>query len=185
MVEIPSIDDDRVKISIGPIPIPGGDPITLRIPRIDFLPDEVQDEIQSDLEALDVEAQMIGVAVDLTETPVNTAVYWIPVLKAARQKLVELGVKWERVAPAGENRDKFIAPTKKVVEALQLWADKPVLSLPRREKMVALAMLKHVLSEDELAKCSALTNGQVKAISVEWQNKSRMSLGEYLASESS
>lgn len=185
MREIPSIDDDRVKVAIGPITTAAGEKLTLNIRRIDFLPDEVQDEIQRDLEAQDVEAQIIGVANDLVETPVATSVVWIPVMKAARTQLVELGVKWERIAPGGVNRDKFTVPSKKVMDALQVWADKPMLSLPRREKAVALAMLKHVLSADDLAKCSTLTNGQVKAIADEWQRQSRMSLGEFMASENS
>lgn len=185
MREIPSIDDDRVKVTIGPITLTDGEDLTLRIRRIDFLPDEVQDQIQKDCEAQDVEASLISVANDLVETPVGTPVFWIPVIKAARQMLVELGVKWERVAPNGMNRDKFTAPTKKVVDALQEWADKPQLSLARREKSVALVMLKHVLTEDELAKVSTLTNGQVKAIAEEWQKQSALSLGEFMASENS
>lgn len=185
MREIPSADDDRVKVTIGPILLPDGEKLTLKLRRIDFLPDEVQDQIQKDCEAQDVDASLIQVANDLVETPVGTPVYWMPVLKAARAQLIELGVKWERVAPNGMNRDKFTAPSKKVVEALQPWADKPQLSLPRREKSVALAMLQNVLTAEELAKVSTLTNGQVKAITEEWQKQSAMSLGEFMASENS
>ena len=185
MREIPSIDDDRVKVTIGPIPVKDGDPITLKIPRLDFLEPDVHDQLISDLEALDVEAQIIAVANDLTETPAKTPVFWEPVLKPARQKLVELGVKWERVAPNGVNRDQFTAPTQKVVETLQPYSDQPVLSLPQRARSVVLTMLKHVLTEDELAACSKMAIGQLNAIRDEWQKQSQVSLGEYLASESS
>ena len=184
-MEIPGINDERVRIAIGPIETADGEKMTLRLRRIDFLPDEVQDAIQKELLAGDVEAQIIGVAKELVETPVNTPIIWAPVLKQARAELQGLGVKWERVAPLGYNQDKFTAPTKKIVDALAPWADKDILPLPRRQKQAGLIMLKHVCSEEEYTKCERLTNGQVKAIVEEWQSRSEMKLGEFLASESS
>lgn len=185
MTAIPGIDDDRIFITIGPISVKGGEPLTLRIPRLDFLDPDTYDALMDDLEALDVEAQVIAVANDLSETPVGTAVFWEPLLKPARAKLTELGVVVKRIAPNGLSRDEITCPTDEVLAALDPYSGLPVLSLPKRARTVVLAMLKHVLTEDELAVCSKLAIGQLNAIRDEWQQKSQVSLGEFLASASS
>lgn len=185
MTDIPGIDDDRIFITIGPIAVKGGEPLTLRIPRLDFLDPDTYDALMDDLEALDVEAQVIAVANDLAETPVGTSVFWEPLLKAARAKLSELGVNVKRIAPNGLSRDEITCPSDEVLEALRPYSDQPVLSLPKRARTVVLAMLKHVVSEEDLAVCSKLAIGQLNAIRDEWQQKSQVSLGEFLASASS
>jgi hypothetical protein len=185
MTAIPGIDDDRIFITIGPISVKGGEPLTLRIPRLDFLDPDTYDALMDDLEALDVEAQVIAVANDLAETPVGTSVFWEPLLKPARAKLAELGVVVKRIAPNGLSRDEITCPDEKVLKALEPFSGLPVLSLPKRARTVVLAMLKHVLTEDELEACSKMAIGQLNAIRDEWQQKSQVSLGEFLASESS
>lgn len=185
MSEIPGVGDDRIMITIGPISLKDREPLTIKVPRFDFLDPDTYDALIAGLEELDAEAQIIGVANDLAETPVGTSVFWEPLMKSARAKLAELGVVVKRTAPNDLVREEITAPTEKVLKALQPYSDKPVLSLPKRARTVVLSMLKHVLSEDEFEACQSLTMGQLNAIRDEWQAKSQVSLGEFLASERS
>lgn len=184
-MNIPGIGDDRIMIAIGPISVKDGDPVTLRVPRFDFLDPETHDALIADLETLDVEAQMIAVANDLAETPVGTPVFWEPLLKPTRAKLTGLGVKVKRVNAGQVARDEIIAPTEKVLKTLTPYSDQPVLGLQKRGRSVVLSMLKHVLPDDQLEVCGKLALGQLNAIRDEWQTRSAVSLGEFLASESS
>lgn len=185
MLEIPSIDDDRVKITIGPITLKSGESFTLKVPRLDFLDPDEHESMIEELNALDVESQIIAVANDLAESPIKTESVWEPVLKPARLKLIELGVKWERISVEGRNRDKFTVPSQKVLDALEPYSSQEVQSLPKRNRAVALTVLKHILTPAELEKCSQLAIGQLNAIRDEWQKQSNITLGEFLASESS
>lgn len=185
MSEIPGVGDERVTISIGPLSVKGHGSVTLKVPRFGSMDIETHDALIADLEALDVEAQVIGVANDLAEAPVGTKVFWEPLLKAARKQLTDLGVVVKRTAPNGSPRDEVTCPSQKVLAALEPYSDKPVLSLPKRSREVVLAMLKHVVSAEELAVCEKCTLDQLNYIREQWQSKSSMSLGEFLASDSS
>lgn len=185
MSEIPGVGDDRVQISIGPIHVKDHDDVTLKVPRFDFLDPETHDALMADLEKLDVEAQVIAVANDLAETPVGTAVFWEPLLKPARKKLEEAGVVVKRIAPNGLNRDEITAATAAVLKKLKPYSDQEVLPLHKRSREVVLSMLKHVATPEEIELCSKMAIGQLNAIREEWQQKSSVSLGEFLASASS
>ncbi|MBU3748788.1 MAG: hypothetical protein FGM36_16175, partial [Burkholderiaceae bacterium] len=59
-VVLPGFDDERTQIPFT-IPVKGRKPVTVKIPRFDYIPEDVFDALMADLEALDVEQQVIGV----------------------------------------------------------------------------------------------------------------------------
>lgn len=185
LTEIPGAGDDRIMIAIGPIAVKGRKPITIRVPRFDFLDPDTYDALIKDLEDLDAEAQVVAVANDLADTPVGEPVFWEPLMKPARITLQNLGVVVKRNKFGDVVREEISCPTDEVLEALRPYSDQPVLTLPKRARSVVLSMLKHVLTPSQLEACGLMTVGQLNAIRDEWHAKSQVSLGEFLASSSS
>jgi len=185
MSEIPGLGDERTIIKIGPISVKDGDPITLRIPRFDYLDPDVHDALVDDLSALDVEAELISVANDLADTPIGTPVVWQPLSKQARKALLDAGVKVTRIVEAKRREDEFTVPSAKVLAKLQQWSEQPLPPLHKRVRAARLVALKHVLDPEEMAVCESLATGQLNEIWSQWEKKSNISLGELLASESS
>lgn len=185
MTAIPGVGDDRTIIEIGPIAVKNGDPLTLRIPRFDYLEPDLHDALIEDLTNLDVEAELVAVANDLAETPIGTAVVWQPLSKAARKKLIDAGVKATRIVEAKRREDEFTVPTAEVLAKLQPWSEQTTEPLHKRIRKARLVALKHVVTPEELAVCTSLATGQLNEIWSQWEKKSNISLGESPASESS
>lgn len=180
-VVLPGFDDERTQIPFT-IPVKGRKPVTVKIPRFDYIPEDVFDALMSDLETLDVEQQVIAVANDLSEVEPGTEIPWEPLLDDAKKQLTDLGVKVFRSMSKGQSQDLVSAPDKAVVEALEpLAAEKP-LPLRKRSRSICLAMLKHVVSEQELEWFEALPSGALDELLTTWRNQSTVSLGESEAS---
>lgn len=180
-VVLPGFDDERTKIPFT-IPVKGRKPATVHIPRFDYIPEDTFDALMADLEALDVEQQVIAVANDLVEVESGTEVTWEPLLDDAKQQLTDLGVKIVRTMVKGQSQDLVSAPDSKVVDALRpLAAEKP-LPLRKRSRSICLAMLKHVVSEQELEWFEALPSGALDELLTTWRTQSTVSLGESEAS---
>jgi len=180
-VVLPGFDDERTQIPFT-IPVKGRKPVTVNVPRFDYIPEDTFDALMADLERLDVEQQLIAVANDLSEVDPGTEVPWEPLLDDAKKQLADLGVKVFRTMKQGSSQDLVSAPDAKVVEALApLAAEKP-LPLRKRSRSICLAMLKHVVSEQELEWFSTLPSGALDELLTQWRTQSTVSLGESEAS---
>lgn len=180
-VVLSGFDDERTKIPFT-IPVKGRKPATVLIPRFDYIDEETFDALMADLERLDVEQQVIAVANDLVDVEPGTEVTWEPLLEDAKKQLTDLGVKIFRSMKQGQSQELVSAPDESVVEALKpLAVDKP-LPLRKRSRSIALAMLKHVVSEQELEWFSALPTGALDELLTTWRSQSAVSLGESEAS---
>lgn len=180
-VVLPGFDDERTQIPFT-IPVKGRKPVTVKIPRFDYIPEDVFDELMADLERLDVEQQVIGVANDLVDVEPGTEVTWEPLLEDAKTQLTDKGVKIFRTMSKGQTQELVSAPSEAVVEALRpLAAEKP-LPLRKRSRSICLAMLKHVVSEQELEWFAALPTGALDELLTTWRTQSTVSLGESEAS---
>lgn len=180
-VVLPGFDDERTQIPFT-IPVRGRKPVTVKIPRFDYIPEDTFDALMSDLEALDVEQQVIAVANDLSEVEPGTEVTWEPLLDDAKKQLTDLGVKVFRTMSKGSSQDLVSAPDAKVVEALAPFAAEKPLPLRKRSRSICLAMLKHVVSEQELEWFEALPSGALDELLTTWRTQSTVSLGESEAS---
>jgi hypothetical protein len=185
MAEIPGIGDERTMIEIGPISVPDGEPITLKVPRFDYLPPDKHDALFEDLVALDVDAELVAVSNDLADTPVGTTVYWNPLSKQARGKLIDMGVTVTRIVEAKRREDELSVKSAAVLKKLSEYSDRTLEPLHKRVRKARLTALKHVLTPEQLAVCERLANGQLNEIWAQWEKKSDISLGELLASDSS
>jgi hypothetical protein len=180
-VVLPGFDDERTKIPFT-IPVKGRKPATVHIPRFDYIPEDVFDALMADLEKLDVEQQVIAVANDLTEVDAGNEVTWEPILDDAKRQLAELGVKIVRTMIKGQSQDLVSAPDDAVKEALKPFAAEKPMPLRKRSRSICLAMLKHVVSEQELEWFEALPTGALDELLTTWRNQSTVSLGESAAS---
>jgi hypothetical protein len=180
-VVLPGFDDERTKIPFT-IPVKGRKPVTVNVPRFDYIPEDTFDALMQDLEALDVEQQIIAVANDLVAVDAGTEVTWEPLLDDAKTQLTDLGVKVLRTMAKGQSQELVSAPDDNVKAALApLAAEKP-LPLRKRSRSICLAMLKHVVSEQELEWFSALPSGALDELLTTWRTQSTVSLGESEAS---
>jgi hypothetical protein len=176
-------------------PIEGRVPVSLWVRRFDYIDEETFDEMTADLEAFDVDQQMVGVANDLAGVPAGTSVFWEPLIPATVDRLKGLGVSVKRIAfplPQADGqpavsvpREEISAKTTKVLAALEPYSSRKLLSSRKRSRDIALTMLKHVLPEDKLALCSRLTSGDLEQMLEDWRAHSRVGLGESVASASS
>lgn len=180
-IVLPGFDDERTQIPFT-IPVKGRKPVTVKIPRFDYIDEDTFDALMSDLEKLDVEQQIIAVANDLSEVEPGTEVNWEPLLDDAKKQLTDLGVKVFRTMSKGQSQDLVSAPDDKVVEALAPFACEKPLPLRKRSRSICLAMLKHVVSEQELEWFSALPTGALDELLTAWRSQSTVSLGESEAS---
>lgn len=180
-VVLPGFDDERTQIPFT-IPIKGRKPATIKIPRFDYIPEDTFDALMADLERLDVEQQVIAVANDLSEVEPGTEVTWETLLDDAKRQLTDLGVKVFRTMKQGQSQDLVSAPTESVVAALAPFAVEKPMPLRKRSRSIALAMLKHVVSEQELEWFEALPTGALDELLTTWRSQSTISLGESEAS---
>jgi hypothetical protein len=180
-VVLSGFDDERTKIPFT-IPVKGRKPVTVKIPRFDYIDEDTFDAIMSDLERLDVEQQVLAVANDLVDVEPGVEVTWEPLLDDAKRQLVELGVKVVKAMEKGQTQDKVSAPDDKVLEALRPIAVEKPLPLRKRSRSICLAMLKHVVSETEFEWFDALPTGALDELLTTWREKSTVSLGESEAS---
>lgn len=180
-VSLAGFDDERAQISFT-VPIKGRRPATVKIPRFDYIPEDVFDAMMADLESLDVVQQVHGVANDLTEAGEGADVQWELLLDGAKKQLTELGVTVTRAMSKGMSRDVVCAPDSAVLEALApLAAEKP-LTLRKRSREICLTMLKHVVAPHELEWFEALPSGALDDVLAAWKDQSTMTLGESDAS---
>lgn len=177
-VVLAGYDDEKTKIPFT-IPVKGRKPATILIPRFDYIDEDTFDAIMSDLERMDVEQQVIAVANDLVDADAGTEVPWEQLLDDAKTQLVALGVTVKR---KNQNQDVVCAPDDSVLAALQPLAVTKPLPLRKRSREIALAMLKHVVSEQELEWFTALPTGALDELLTTWRNQSTVSLGESVAS---
>lgn len=183
-VVLAGFDDERTKIPFQ-IPVKGRRPATVLIPRLDFIDEDTFDAMTGDLEASDAEQQVIAVANDLAAVPVGEVVSWEPLLDAARDQLVKLGVEIVRVAVNKQPQDDIKAPTEKVLAALEPFSSQKPLPLRKRSRDIALTMLKHVVSAEQLVWFEALPSGALDELLKQWRNQSAVTLGESEASSTS
>lgn len=177
-VVLPGFDDERTQIEFT-VPIKGRKPATVKVPRFDFIPEDTFDALMADLERLDVEQQVIAVANDLVEAEPDTEVEWEVLLDDTKKQLTALGVKVRRKKSQGRD---VVSATAEARESLRpLAVDKP-LPLRKRSRSIALAMLKHVVSDQELEWFSALPTGALDELLSAWREQSTVSLGESEAS---
>lgn len=183
-VVLSGFDDERTKIPFT-IPVKGRKPATVLVPRFDYIPEDVFDAIMADLERLDVEQQVIAVANDLKAVPAGSDITWDVLLDDAKAQLVGLGVSVTRTIKAGQSQDVVCAPDDAVIDALEpLWTQTP-LPLRKRSRGIALAMLTHVVSEQELSWFEDLPSGALDELLTQWRSLSTVSLGESAASSTS
>jgi len=180
-VVLSGFDDERTKIPFT-VPVKGRKPVTVLVPRFDYIDEDTFDAIMSDLEKLDVEQQVIAVANDLVSAEPGSEVAWEPLLDDAKKQLKELGVAVRRTMKQGTSQDMVSAPDEKTVEALQPLAVTKPLPLRKRSRSICLAMLKHVVSEQELGWFEALPTGALDEVLTAWREQSTVSLGESEAS---
>jgi hypothetical protein len=180
-VVLPGFDDERTLIPFT-VPVKGRKPATVKIPRFDYIPEDVFDAIMADLEKLDVEQQVIAAANDLSEVEPGTEITWEPLLDDAKRQLTDLGVKVVRTMKQGQSQDLVSAPDMKTVEQLAPFAAEKPLPLRKRSRSICLAMLKHVVSEHELEWFAALPTGALDELLTTWRSQSTISLGESAAS---
>lgn len=180
-VSLPGFDDDRVMIPFT-VPIKGRKPATVKVPRFDYIDEETFDALMADLERLDVEQQVIAVANDLSEVEPGTEVTWEPLLDDAKKQLTDLGVKVVRTMKQGQSQELVSAPDEAVVKALEPFAAEKPMPLRKRSRSICLAMLKHVVSQQELEWFEALPTGALDELLTTWRNQSTVSLGESEAS---
>ena len=180
-IVLASYDDERTKLSIQ-VPVKGRKPATVKIPRFDYIDEDTFDALMSDLEELDVEQQIIGVANDLKDVEVGEQVTWELLLDDARKQLTDLGVKVEKSMKQGQMRDLVSAPTQAVLDALAPFSSQQPLPLRKRSRSIALTMLKHVVSEQEWEWFNDLPTGALDELLTEWRSASTLSLGEFAAS---
>ena len=176
-VVLSGFDDERTKIPFT-IPVKGRKPATVLVPRFDYIDEETFDALMAELERLDVEQQIIGVANDLSEVEAGTEVTWEPLLDDAKKQLTDLGVKVFRTMNKGQTQDLLTAPDAKTLAALAPFAVSKPLPLRKRSRSIALAMLKHVVSEQELSWFEALPTGALDELLTAWRTASTVSLGE-------
>lgn len=180
-VVLPGFDDERTQIPFT-IPVKGRKPVTVKIPRFDYIPEDTFDALMADLEKLDVEQQVIAVANDLSEVEAGTEVTWEPLLDDAKKQLTELGVKVFRTLSKGQSQELISAPDDKVKEALAPFAAEKPLPLRKRSRSIALAMLKHVVTEEQYGWFEDLPTGALDELLTTWRAQSTVSLGESAAS---
>lgn len=180
-VVLSGFDDERTKIPFT-IPVKGRKPVTVLIPRFDYIDEETFDAIMSDLERLDVEQQVIAVANDLRDVDPGTEVTWETLLDDAKRQLTDLGVVVRRTMKQGQSQDVVSAPDDQVREALAPLAVSKPLPLRKRSRSIALAMLKHVVSEEQYGWFDALPSGALDELLTAWRTQSTVSLGESEAS---
>lgn len=180
-VSLAGFDDERTQIPFT-IPIKGRKPATVKIPRFDYIPEDVFDALMADLERLDVEQQVIAVANDLAEVEPGTDVDWEVLIDEAKTCLLGLGVTVSRKMSKGASRDVVCAPDAAVIAALEPYSSQKPLPLRKRSREICLTMLKHVVSEQELEWLEALPSGALDELLTTWKAQSTMSLGESEAS---
>jgi hypothetical protein len=180
-IVLPGFDDDRIKIPFT-IPVKGRKPVTVMVPRFDYIDEDTFDLIMADLEQLDVEQQIIAIANELAELPVGTDIKWEPVLENTKTRLTDLGVKFSRTMVQGVSQDLISAPTDAVVKALEPFSSQTPSPIRKRSRSIALAMLKHVVSDQELQWFTDLPSGALDELLTAWKSASTVSLGESEAS---
>ena len=179
-VVLSGYDDERTKIPFT-VPVKGRKPATILIPRFDYIDEDTFDAIMADLEKLDVEQQVIAVANDLSKLEPGEEVTWEPLLDDAKRQLVDAGVKVTRSMSKGQSQD-VVSADKAALDALEPFASQQPLPLRKRSRSIALAMLKHVVTEQEYEWFEALPTGALDELLTTWRNQSTVSLGESAAS---
>ncbi len=179
-VVLSGFDDPKTKIPFT-VPVKGRKPATVHIPRFDYIDEDTFDLIMADLEKLDVEQQLIAVANDLAAAEPGTELVWEPLLDDAKSKLTALGVKVIRTLKQGQAQE-LISADAKAIEDLAPYSEQTPLPLRKRSRSIALAMLKHVVTDQEWEWFDALPTGALDELLNTWRQQSTVSLGESEAS---
>lgn len=174
-------DDERTKIPFA-IPVKGRKPVTVTVPRFDYIDEDSFDRIMEDLEKLDAEQQVISAANELAELPIGEKLTWEPMIEAAKNTLTGLGVVVERTVVKGRSQEEISAPTEEVLEALKPYSEQKPEPIRKRSRSIALTMLKHVVSDEHYAMFETLPTGALDELLTTWKSQSTVSLGESEAS---
>ena len=181
-LSLAGFDDERTKLPVQ-VPVRGkAKPVTVMLPRFDYIPEDQFDALMSDLEQLDVEQQVIAAANDLAAAGVGESVEWEPLIEEARTQLEGLGVEVVRSMKQGQSRELLTAPSEKVLEQLAPFSAKTPLPLRKRSRSIALTMLKHVVTEEQFTWFEELPTGALDELLTGWRNASTLTLGESEAS---
>jgi hypothetical protein len=184
-IVLAGFDDDRTKLPVQ-VPVRGKTkPVTVKLPRFDYIPEATFDALMADLERLDVEQQVIAAANNLTEIEVGEEVEVDSLMDAAKTRLDELGVEVQRSMKQGHAFDVLIAKDDSVIEALKPLAEQKPLPLRKRSREIAITMLRHVVTPEQLEWFEDLPSGALDELLTAWRDASTLSLGESEASPTS
>jgi hypothetical protein len=155
------------------------------IPRFDYIDEDTFDALMADLEQFDADQQVIAVANDLASLPAGESSSWQPLIDSAKETLVGLGVTVTRAVVDKRPQDNIAAPTDEVLVALEPFSSQKPLADRKRSREIALLMLKHVVTTEQLVWFEALPSGALEELLTEWRKASNVSLGESEASSTS
>jgi len=175
-------DDERTKIRFD-VPVKGRKgPAQVHVPRFDYIDEDTFDAIMAELEAMDVEQQLCAVANDVAAAGPGVEVTWEPLLEDARTQLTQAGA----VISRRKTQDVITAPDQSVVDHLAgTWGAVKPLPFRKRSRQIALAMLRHVVTDDEYQWFEALPSGDLDKMLTAWKDASTITLGESGASSTS
>lgn len=174
-IAIPSVEDESNYI-VFTLP----DKTELRVIRMDFLDEDEADELSASVEALNHEFEFGSVAADIAAMAPDQELVWVPLSDSTKSRLLEMGVRIERILYENRRADKITIPDEDedVLAGFEEFRDFKPTPTRRRGKDVALVMFKHVVSEEEYAKLEKLRVGQLEYMLAEWRKHSKVSLGE-------
>lgn len=173
-------DDEHTKIEFT-VPRRNRKPATIAVPRFDYIPEDKFATIMAELNDLDIQQQITQVAGDLAGSPLGTECVTEPLLDGTRKRLTDLGVTVTRDMKQGISRDVVIASTQESLDAvagLALSDAERPMQLRRYSRMMALTMLKHVVSDEEITWLEELPAGALSKLLEEWKAGSSITLGE-------
>jgi|GEM_PF-2114104 hypothetical protein len=184
-IVLAGFDDARTKLPVQ-VPVRGKTkPVTVKLPRFDYIPEETFDALMADLERLDVVQQVIAAANGLAEAEVGEEVEVESLMDDAKKQLSDMGVEVQRNMKQGHAFDVLIAKDDSVLEALKPMSEQKTLPLRKRSREVALTMLRHVVTPEELAWFEDLPTGALDELLSAWRDASTLTLGESEASPTS
>jgi hypothetical protein len=184
-ISLAGYDDARTKLPVQ-VPVRGKTkPVTVNLPRFDYIDEDTFDALMADLELLDVEQQVLAMANELVALEPGEEVETDPLLDAAKTQLEGLGVEVRRNMKKGQSHDVCVAPTEAVIETLTPVASKKPQPLRKRSRSIALTMLKHVVEPDQYTWFEDLPSGALDELLTAWRDASSVTLGESEASPTS
>ena len=178
-ISLAGFDDERTKFAVEvPALPPARKPVTVMLPRFDYMPEAEYDAMMAELESQDVEQEVIGVAADLIASG-GSRVEWDRLAPEAKSQLQALGVNVSRATKAGRPID--VCETDDV-SRLAEFSDRKPATVRKRMRNVALTMLRHWVDASQMPMFEALPSGALDELMKGWRDASALSLGESAAS---